>query len=135
MRLPLARRITMENTPEEMQGVVSNLATILNPFIEDVTTILNGRVDFDNLSFQLVQFETMVNAQGIPLTGTDIGINFTPRGSFCVNVQDASNIGQLPDVTGSPFVLFVPSNTGSIKIGKILNLLPNKKYLLTLLIF
>ena len=135
MRLPLARRITMENVPEEMQSTVSNLATIMNPFIEDVTTILNGRVDFDNLAFQLLQFETMVNSQGIPLIGADIGINFTPRGSYCVDIKNANNLGQLPDITGAPFVLFVPSNSGSIKIGKILNLLPNKKYIITLLLF
>lgn len=135
MRLPLARRITLENTPEEMQSVVGNLATVINPFIEDVTTILNGRVDFDNLAFTLLDFEVIVNGSGVPLSGADVGINFTPRGSVCVNVQESNNNGKLPEITGAPFALFIPSTSGTVKIGKILNLLPNRKYTLTLLIF
>lgn len=133
MRLPLARRITAENTPPEMQSTVENLATIMNPFIEDVTSILNGRVDFDNLSFPIRQFEVMVDKNGIPIFG-ELEIGLQVRGHCVIDVKDANNLNMLPQITGQPFMLFTQSNSG-VNIAKILNLLPNKKYLLTVIFF
>lgn len=134
MRLSLARRINTEGVPPEMQDTMSRLATIMNPFIEDVTTILNGRVDFDNLSFPVRQFEIIVNDKGIPIFG-DLDINFNIRGHNVINVQDANNINMIPEITGVPFILFTPSNQGHLKISKVLNLLPNRKYLLTVIFY
>jgi|SRR5690554_3252245 len=134
MRLSLARRIKAENVPPEMQDTMNNLAIIMNPFIEDVTTILNGRIDFDNLAFPIRQFEIIVNDKGIPLFG-DLDINFQIRGHNVINVQDANNINTIPEVTKVPFILFTQSNQGTMKIAKVLNLLPNRKYLLTVIFY
>lgn len=133
MRLSLARRITAENVPPEMQSVMENLAVIMNPFIEDVTTILNGRVDFDNLAFPIRQFEIMVDKNGKPVFG-DMDLGFNIRGHDVINVQDANNTNMIPEVTGKPFILFTQSNRG-MTIAKVLNLLPNRKYILTVLFY
>lgn len=133
MRLSLARRITAENVPPEMQSVMENLAVIMNPFIEDVTTILNGRVDFDNLAFPIRQFEIMVDKNGKPVFG-DMDLGFNIRGHDVINVQNANNTNMIPEVTGKPFILFTQSN-GGMTIAKVLNLLPNRKYILTVLFY
>lgn len=135
MRLPSVKRITGDNTPTEVQPVVENLATILNPFMEDVTAILNKGITFDNLAFPVYTIEVMVNSKGIPLIGGQLPLNKLPLGSQCINVQDSSNLNAIPDITALPVLFFNQGSSGSVNISKVLNLLPNKKYLLTVIIY
>lgn len=136
MKLPLARRITTDNVPPEQQATVETLSYILNPFIEDVTTILNGQLDYyDNLISKIVQFEVMVDSTGKPLSETLVNPNMqrSPYGAICVNVQNADNINSPVDISGQPFAITQVVGSGMIKIDKILNLKQNQKYILTLL--
>lgn len=136
MRLPNAKRITSENMPAEIQPAIDMLAGILNVFMNDVVTAINGNLDLENLVFRLIDIEVIVDSQGNLKTSPDVnlGINRIPRAVFCVNVKVPGNTNAIPDITAMPTVLFNTLEIGKIKMTKVLNIKENKKYLLTLLV-
>lgn len=136
MRLPSSKKITSDNMSEEVQPAVDMIGGILNVFMDDVVSVLNGNVDFDNLAFRIVSVEVIVDASGNVKTSPElnVGLNRPIRGSICINVKSSLNNVIPPDITGTPFVTFNTLENGRIKITKVLNLKENKKYILTLLV-
>lgn len=133
MRLPAAKRIVIEDLPEEIQDSMQTIATILNPFIEDVTTILNGSVSGDNLERKIVKFDVKTNANKIIIGILDIstGLARPPMGANVVNIQMTDNAQQIPNIDNPPFILFQPISATSVRVNKILNLKENSKYTIT----
>lgn len=133
MRLPSAKRIVIEDLPEDMQQPMEVIATILNPFIEDVTTILNGTVGQDNLERKIVKFDVRTNANGLIVGILDIvtGLGRPPVGSSIINVQMTDNSQQVANITNTPFLVFQPISAQAIRVNKILNLKENSKYTIT----
>jgi len=133
MRLPAAKRIVIEDLPAEIQQPMEVVATILNPFIEDVTTILNGQVGSDNLERKVVTFDVKTNANGLIVGNLDIvtGLARPPRGSSVVNVQMTENSQQVANITNTPYLVFQPISAQAVRVNKILNLKENSKYTIT----
>lgn len=134
MRLSAAKRISSESIQPELAPAVDVIAGILNTFMQDVVTAINGNIDFENLSFRLVNVEVMVDKDGNLKTPSDVNLalNRLPSGCMCVNVK-MTNKSQMLDITGTPFVAFNTVEAGKVRISKVLNLKENKKYILTLL--
>lgn len=135
MRLPLQKKIVIdESVPAEIQQTVTNLGTILNPFMTDVVTVLNGGIGFDNLESKLVKIDVKTDSTGSIIGKPDVltGLSRLPYGSYCIDVRNTDNISTIPNITGTPFVIYVPNNATSIRIHKILNLGANGKYTLSI---
>ncbi len=136
MRLPLQKKIVVDETvPAEMQQTITNLGTILNPFMTDIISIVNGGVGLDNLEAKMVKIDVKTDSSGTIIGKPDVltGLNRVPYGSQCIDVRNTDNVSAIPDITGTPFVLFIPNNSTSVKIHKILNLGNNGKYTLTII--
>ena len=134
MRLPEAKRIVIEDLPDELQQPMSNVALILNPFIEQVTQILNGNVGRDNLTSKIVKFnvKTDANANIVGQLDLSTGLNSSPIGLSIINFQMTDNTSQIPNITQPPMILFQPLSNSVIRITKILNLKENSKYTITI---
>lgn len=133
MRLPAAKRIIIEDLPEEIQDSMQTIATILNPFIEEVTTILNGQVGADNLERKVIRFDVKTNANGLIVGLLDIstGLLRPPLGANVINVVMTDNAQQIPNIVNTPFLVFQPISATSVRVNKILNLKENSKYTIT----
>lgn len=134
MKLPLAKKITLDQVPNELQGFVSTLSFILNPFMSNVVDLLNGRLGFENFDSRLAIIDVKTDANGNIMGIIDIntGLGRVPAGQICVNVVDSTNSNKIPNITGTPFVLYTPLSGGNIRISKILNLGSNANYTLTI---
>jgi hypothetical protein len=135
MRLALPKKIVIDdNTPPEVQQTVTSMGSILNPFMTDVTGVLNGGIGFDNLESKLVKIDVKTDSTGSIIGKPDVltGLSRVPHGSQCIDVRNTDNISTIPNVTSTPFVIFIPNNQTSVKIHKILNLGANGKYTLSI---
>lgn len=134
MRLPSAKRVVVDNLPPEIQEPMQSIAGILNPFIEDVTTLLNGGLGSDNLERKIVKFEVKTNALSeiSGLIDVATGLYRAPSGINIVNIQMGDNAQQVPNITEAPFILWQPISASAIRILKVLNLKENSKYSITI---
>lgn len=135
MRLQLARRITSDNVPDEQRATVDSIAFSLNPFIEEVTTIINGFINFDNLESKVAKIAISTDAEGKILGNSDIrtGLNRPPLGAQVVDIKNTENFDLPVDLDGAPFILYRPISNTTIRVDNILNLKPNRKYTISIL--
>ena len=135
-RLDNVKRIILEDFDDEHKDTVGKLATILNYFMENVVSTVNGELDYDNLKRQLVVIEIITDFAGNPINGTNrFSAQSGAKGALVVSARGANNTSTLP--VASPFIAFDPTQEpGIYVIKKAFGLLANTKYrLLVELIF
>ena len=131
-KVPDLKRITVEDFPKEDRQLVEKLAFIINSFHEQVRSVLNKDVDFDNLSQELKIISFTTNSNGQPLNQVSFRSNLTDRvqGILPVRVIITSNntlsASQMPVITWS-------QNSNLITITNIGGLLPETGYEISLL--
>src|SRR5271170_5125949 len=83
MQLSNIKRLVKEDFPQSEQDTVDRLAYILNPFLDQISSILNKNIAIDNLSREFKTI-TVTNTNGIlsqpvniktALTGKIVGIS------------------------------------------------------------
>lgn len=136
MRLRTAKRLSLEGIPEEQQQLASEIASIINVFNEDVATVINGNLGFDNLNRKIIQIPMQTDASGnVQPFEVKTGISGNPVGCNIVNLYMTNTPAQVPNITSAPFICFTPIGNGNIKITKVLNLEKNSKYTIIVEIF
>lgn len=138
MQLPLPKKIIAEDgTPAEIQGTINTMGVILNPFMSDVVRVLNQGINFDNTEFKKVVITVKTNASGAIIGTLDVstGLSRLPYGHSCIDVKNTDNASTIPDITGTPFLLYTPNSQSSLRVSKILNLGNNGKYTITVVFF
>lgn len=138
MQLPLPKKIVIEDgTPPEVQSTVNTMGAILNPFMSDVVRVLNAGINFDNTEFKKVTITVKTNSVGAIISSIDVstGLNRLPYGHVCIDVRNTDNASTVPDITGTPFLLYTPNSQSSMRVSKILNLGNNGKYTITVVFF
>jgi len=125
-RIDNVKRITVEDFPEEDRETVERIANNYNFFAEQVTNVLNGNIDFDNLNRSLVTIGLTVNTAGTPTIVT----RFTaPRGLKGTKVVRADNLtSPTAGVTGAPFITFGSNGQGTYTLTQVRGLIPNNQY-------
>lgn len=133
MRLPLPKRIELDGIPAEQQETMSMLARILNPFMAGTVDILNGGITFDNLASGLTKITVKTDINGNLKAPIDINPNMGrfPNGSIVIDVRDSNNSNAIPNITGTPFLIYTPLNDGIIRVSKVLNIGGNANLTLT----
>jgi hypothetical protein len=127
------RRVRSEDFPKDSTSIVEPLGAILNPFMDEVVDIINGRVDFDNLKMELVQYETSVDSDGVPINTDKLRLSYTSIwGLIVINSENKTNIGTYP--TSTPSLNYSLDGTNVITIKKINGLQADNKYLLTIIV-
>lgn len=132
-KIPNYRRISTGDFSADNSQDMNQLAEILNPFMRDVTDVINGQIDFENLSQNIIQFEATVDSNGIPVTKqVNIGTsNF--NGFSVINARNITNPSIYP--TGQPFISAVPTGSQVVNVNNISNLPANNKFLLTVIVY
>jgi len=132
-KIPNYRRISTGDFSAENSQDMNQLAEILNPFMRDITDVINGNIDFENLNQNIIEFETTVDANGIPQNKQiNIG-NSTFKGFNVINARNLTNPSVYP--TGQPFISASPTGNQVVNINNISNLPANNKFLITAIVY
>lgn len=127
------RRITTGEYSAENTQLITNLANTLNPFMREVTDVLNGGLDFENVSFKLLNVELAVNEDGIPNTNKINTGKDRVNGFIVISARNLTNVN-IP-ATSQPFITFTPIGNGLVNINKITGLPSANRFQLTLVVF
>lgn len=134
-KLPNTKRIISEDFPEEAKTVVDKLAFILNKFMQDVVSIVNGNLDFDNFKHEKVSFELTVNSSGTPV-GNDIIRNSMSDSVVGIDVIRAVNTKTSSNYpTSTPFINYDYSNSGQLRVKNATGLVADEKYRITVILY
>ncbi len=133
-RIGTLRKLIIEDFKQDQQDLVDKIAYVLNPAIDQIAGVINGGVDFSNLSFQTKDLTLTVDSSGSPTDTTSFKSTIIGRvrGIQCVRAENLTNTDVYP--TGCPFVSFSES-AGSIIINNITNLQTDNSYKISLIIF
>ena len=128
--LDTVKRITTEEFKPEDREVAERIGNIYNYFAEQVTNVLNGNVDFDNLQRSLLEIEVIVDGNGNPIRKTQFSTTTGLRGVTVIRAVNTTN--RVNYLQGQPFVSFSSSGTGLYTIDNITGLNSGENYTLTI---
>lgn len=132
MKLNDIKRLTTDDFPKDESALISKLAFALNPFLEQISTMFNKNIDFDNLNQEVITFTVEVDSVGLPKTLTDIRstLKTKVRGITCIRAVNLENDGTYP--ISCPFITF--TTLGSlIRVQQVSGIPANKRYSLTVI--
>lgn len=127
------RRILTSEYSGESAEMISTLASTLNPFIREVTDAINGQLDFENLSQDILEFEVTVDSSGVPQTRQLNAGRANIQGFSVISARSTTNPSSYP--TGQPFISFTPTGNNVININNISNLPANEKFLVKAIVY
>lgn len=131
MKLNNIKRIRTEDFPQEDRVLINKLSFALNPFLEQMGTIFNKSIDFDNLNREALTVTIELDAQGIPKTLSQIKtvLKTRIRGFNVIRAENLENDNTYP--TSSPFITY--TQTGElITIVHVSGIPADKRYRLSL---
>ena len=129
MQLQTLKRLVIEDFPQENQQLISKIAFIYNPLVDQLNTVFNKNINFQNLNQQVITFTTTVDAKGVPTSSLTFQstLNTPVQGILCMSAANQTDSTLL---TGAPFIQFIRSS-GSITITQITGLVAGKTYSIT----
>ena len=132
MKLNNVTQINEEDFDKDDQNVAGKIGNILNPFMQQLVEIADGRIDFENRVENYREIEMTVDANGVPTLNDKIK---TGKGSIRgITVIAAFNLTNSSGyATQQPWISYQPISGGIIQVSKITGLLPNQKYRLNVI--
>lgn len=143
-QLDALKRIVAEDFKKEDKEMIEKLASILNFHMDQVANAFNGKINFENLTQEIVEITVVVNSSGQPvksITDSSINSNFqfsTSRltGAIGSAIISAQNLTDPSAYTSSaPFMHFEKISDKLFKINKINGLPAANKFLLRAVIY
>lgn len=128
------QKLKAEDFTEEHRETVEKISTIYNYFVEQVTNTINGNLDKDNTTSDLVEIDLIVDANGIPTYGSKFSAKSGMKGSKVVSCK---SVGSITYPSSAPFITFetvsstlynIKHCTGiqaNVKFKVLLELMPN----------
>lgn len=124
-QLSNVRRIIVEDYPEESRDTVGKLASVMNPFMDELVELSRKKINFDNLARSLVVVDLVVDETGTPKGVSQINTTLsTYSGKNIVHIQSLTGGA---NVVSSPYLDCIHTGNGIVKIIKFYGLPPNKK--------
>ena len=134
MNLNNVTEIRPDDFDKDSRKMASQLAAILNPFMQEVKELSDGRIDFENRVESFRQIEVTVDANGVPVLNKKIQTgNSNLRGFQVIAAFNQTNAAV--NVDSQPFIDFTPVGGGLANINKITGLVPNNKYLINIIVY
>jgi hypothetical protein len=127
MKLSALKRLIGEDFSKEEQDLVVKLGLILNPIVDQLTSIFDKRLDFVNLNRQLKVITVKVTTDGAPVNAIQIKNEIKTKAAG-INVIRA--VGSTPP-NSCPFVTF-SEDSGLITVSNIKGLPAQQEFTLTL---
>lgn len=134
MKLNNPRSIRAEDFEKDLQQPMSQVGTVLNPFMQEVVELADGRIDFENTVFEIKVIEFKVDSKGTPILNNKISTSVTrPRGTQIINDFNLTNPTNYP--TSAPYMSTTTAGNGLLQVNRITGLVPNDNYRLTVIIY
>lgn len=127
------KRLVIEDFPQDQQALVSKIAFIYNPVVDQLNTMFNKNIDFNNLNQQIVSIDVIVDKTGAPISALQVATTLKTAIQGASVIFAYNNTDNTP-VTGAPFLTFT-RNVSSITITNITGLSANKKFTLTVILY
>lgn len=128
------KRITVEDFRDEDKEVAERIGVTYNYFAEQVTNVLNGGIDFENMNRSTISVQLAVDSTGNPSQVSKFTAAVGVQG---INIIRAENLTSRTNyVVSAPFMSYTSSGDGVYTIDNIKGLVTNDNYrLLVELIF
>lgn len=135
MKLYNVTQIRAEDYEAEMQQTIEKLGNILNPFMQQVQELTDGRLDFENSVNTIKTVEITVDSSGVPILGNKVQTGKSSiRGFQVVNAVNLTN--NAITATSQPFIAkYTSLGGGLVEINKITGLPENNNFRLTVVIY
>ena len=134
MKLNNPRSIRAEDFEETLQQPMGQVGGIINPFMQEVVELADGRIDFENTVFEVKSVEFQVDSDGIPQLNNKIRTSVPrPRGTQVINDLNLTKLTNYP--TSQPYINTSVVGTGILQVNKITGLVAGDKYRLTIIIY
>ena len=134
MKLNNPRSIRAEDFEEELQQPMGQVGGIINPFMQEVVELADGRIDFENMVFEIKTVEFQVDSNGIPQLNNKIRTSVPrPRGTQVINDLNLTNTNSY--VTSAPYMSTSTAGSGILQVNRITGLTAGDKYRLTVIIY
>ena len=115
------RRIVPEDFQRDHQQTVSKLADSYNHFCDELYPIVNGQIDFDNMTRRKVQFDVVIGTSGSISGNNAISTNLAyVSGINIIKFDNLSSSSTRP--TSSPFLNFTYKGSGRLVVDYIAGL-------------
>ena len=134
MRINNVTTIKPDDFEDEFKQAAEQLGNVLNPFMQQVVELSDGRGDFENRVEVIKKIEMTVDAAGKPLLTDKIQTGKSNiRGMQVIAVFHTSNPSILPD--SQPFIVYTPVGNGLVQVSKITGLPANQKFNITFIVY
>jgi len=134
MKLSNVNQIRSEDYDDDSKQTVDQLGETMNPFMQEVYELTEGRIDFENRVEVLKTIEITVDSSGVPTLNNKVNTGkATINGTQVIRAINLTNSANY--ATGTPFVNFTPIGGGFIRIDNITNLPANSKFSITMVIY
>lgn len=120
------KRILADDFPEDDREFASQFGEIYNFTIENITNAINGQLNYDNLSKELVEITITVDANGTPTTSPDFIASVNMVGSTVIRAVNLLNFANY--VQSHPFITYTRVQGEKYRIQNITGLNPDEKY-------
>ena len=120
------KRINTDDFPEESRETVDMIAEYYNYFAEQVTEAINGQLDEENFSSELIEIEVTVDESGVPDGDNRFSATGGMRGSVILRALNQTSSTTYP--TGAPFMTFEEISSGLYQINHVTGLPASNKF-------
>jgi hypothetical protein len=124
------KRIIADDFKSEDREVAERIGNIYNYFAEQVTNVLNGNVDYQNLNQSVVTLNVSTDTNGSPLRTTQFQASIGLIGTSVINARNLTN--RVNYLNSQPFISWSANGRGVYTINNITGLRPGEEYELTL---
>jgi hypothetical protein len=130
-KLEIPSKIRAENFKEEDRDVASKIGAIYNLFADELYSLLNKGLGYDNLNRQIVTINVVIDASSKIVNPPAVKLNLIGgvKGIVCIGAICTSNNLLYP--TSTPFISGTVNNNTLI-IQNVTGLQANSQYSLTL---
>lgn len=128
------KKLVKEDFDSKDQTLIGKIGFVLNPIIQQLTSILNKGLSIANLSTQVKTILVQMDATGKPASNLSFLSDLSGKciGVTVLRAQNLTNSTTYP--TGAPFITF-SENNGQIQIAHITGLSANDTWQLTLVAY
>lgn len=134
MKINNVTQIRADDFEQDYKQMAEQLGNILNPFMQQVVELSDGRIDFDNRVENYVEVTMTVDSTGKPILNNKINTGKTyVRGLQVIRAfgSDNANIG----ATAQPFISYRALANGLIEVSNISGLPANTKMRLNIIVY
>lgn len=126
------RRIVKEDFDPKYHDLIDRLAYVLNTFMDQTVSQVNGNLDIENLSADIVTVNMIVNTDGVPIGNNLIKSTVSrPTGTTvkrAINLTDSTEYAE-----SQPFISYTTgTNSNVIKVLHISGLQADQEYQLVI---